>query len=170
MLNRSLARWAIVPLLAGAVVALDQWTKGLIEKSIPLNGMMVPFPALEPYLKLVHFANTGAAFGILRGQASLFVAIALVVIVIVLVYARQLPTEYWGVRACLGLLLGGAISNNLIDRVQLGYVTDFLLLSAPIGGRVYDWPAFNVADSCIVVGTIGLGVLLLWFDRPKVSV
>jgi signal peptidase II len=159
----------VVLLVAAAVIALDQWTKSLVVSSIPLNGMVAPFPALEPYLKLMHFGNTGAAFGILRGQSSLFVAIALIAVVVTLMYSRQLPTDNRGVRVCLGLLLGGAISNNLIDRVRLGHVTDFVLLSAPIGGRVFDWPAFNVADSCIVCGTIGLGLILLWSDRQDGS-
>jgi signal peptidase II len=73
------------------------------------------------------------------------------------------------VKICLGLQLGGAIGNNLIDRVQLGHVTDFLLFSLPVGGRVYIWPAWNVADASIVVGTIGLVILLLRAESKKVE-
>jgi signal peptidase II len=161
------ARWLLTLGVAAVVVALDQWSKRLIEQNIPLGGYLAPFPALEPWFKLVHWTNTGAAFGLLRGQAPLFIAIALVVIVAVLIYARQLPADSWAVRICLGLMLGGAIG-NLIDRLhQSGQVTDFLLFSLPVGNRVYSWPAWNVADASIVVGTILLGLLLLRSEHAK---
>jgi signal peptidase II len=161
------ARWAVTVVVAIVVVVLDQWSKNLIEQNIPLGGSLAPFPALEPWFTLVHWTNTGAAFGLLRGQAPLFVAIALVVIVVVLIYSRQLPANSWAVRICLGLMLGGA-TGNLIDRLhQGGQVTDFLLFSLPVGDRVYSWPAWNVADACIVVGTILLGILLLRSEHAK---
>lgn len=164
------ARWAVTLLVAAVVVALDQWSKRLIEVNIPLGGSLVPFPALDPWFKLVHWTNTGAAFGLLQGQAPLFVAIALVVIVAVLIYSRQLPADSWAVRICLGLMLGGAIG-NLIDRLQQsGHVTDFLLFSLPVGNRLYSWPAWNVADASIVVGTILLGILLLRSEHAKAPV
>ena len=160
-MSRKILSWALVPLIAVAVVVLDGWTQGLIEKNIPLGGSYTPFPKLEPYFNLVHWSNTGAAFGILQGQGSLFVVIAAVVVVALLVYARYLPTDSWGVKVCLGLQLGGAVGNNLFDRLQLGHVTDFLLFTLPVNGKVYMWPAWNVADGCIVVGTILLVILLL---------
>jgi signal peptidase II len=169
-LKRSFVSWAVVPLVALVVVVLDQWTKSLIKANIPLNGSYAPFPALQPYFNLVHWPNTGAAFGLLQGQGSLFVVIALVVIGAVLVYARYLPTDSWAVKLCLGLQLGGAIGNNLIDRVTQGHVTDFLLFTLPIGGRVFMWPAWNVADGCIVVGTILLVILLLRAEGQKPDV
>jgi signal peptidase II len=157
----------VVPLVAALVVVLDQWSKGLIERTIPFGGSLTPFPPLRPWFNLVHWGNTGAAFGLLQGQGSLFVVIALVVIVALLIYSRQLPTDSWIVRVCLGLQLGGAVSNNLLDRVQLGHVTDFLLFTLPVGNRVYEWPAWNIADASIVVGTIGLGIILLWGERNR---
>lgn len=168
-MKKPLWQWAIVPFVALIVVVLDQWTKSLVRKSIPLGGSYTPFPKLEAYFNLVHWPNTGAAFGLLQGQGILFVVIAVVVIVAVLVYARFLPADSLGVKICLGLQLGGAIGNNLIDRVQLGHVTDFLLFTLPVGGRVYMWPAWNVADASIVVGTIGLVILLLRAESKKVG-
>lgn len=165
--QRAILRWLWIPFVAAIVVAVDQWTKHLIEANLPLHGSYTPFPALEKYFNIVHWPNTGAAFGLLRGQGSLFIVIAAVVIVAVLAYARYLPLNHWGVRTCLGLQLGGAIGNNLIDRVRLGHVTDFLLFSLPVNGKVYIWPAWNVADGCIVVGTIVLAILLLWYDREE---
>jgi signal peptidase II len=165
--KRQWARWAVTLLIAAVVVALDQWSKRLIEQRIPLWESFAPFPALEPWFKLVHYTNTGAAFGLLRGQAPLFIAIALVVIVVVLIYSRQLPADSWAVRICLGLMLGGAMG-NLIDRLhQGGQVTDFLSFTLPVGNRVYEWPAWNVADASIVVGTILLGIVLLRSEHAK---
>jgi signal peptidase II len=161
------ARWAVTLLVATVVVVVDQWSKYLIEQAIPLGDSLAPFPALEPWFRLVHWTNTGAAFGLLRGQAPIFIAIALVVIVVGLIYSRQLPADSWAVRICLGLMLGGA-AGNLIDRLhQNGEVTDFLLFSLPVGGRLYEWPAWNVADGSIVVGTILLGILLLQSERAR---
>ena len=91
------------------VVAFDQWTKDLIKADIPLNGEYVPFPALRPYFKLVHWPNTGAAFGFLRQQGSLLAVVTVVVIIAVLIYVRYLPVDSWAVRLCLGLQLGGGM-------------------------------------------------------------
>jgi signal peptidase II len=163
-LKRTLQSWAWLPLVAAVILVLDQWSKAWIERNLPLGTSWAPFPALEPWFKLTHLTNTGAAFGILQGQGGLFIVIALVVIVAVLVYARYLPTYSRAVRLCLGLQLGGA-AGNLVDRVRLGHVTDFLLFSLPLEGRVLEWPAFNVADSAIVVGVAFLAFLLLRSDR-----
>jgi len=169
-LKRSLLSWASLPLVAAVIVAADQWTKGWIEKSLPLGGSLAPVPALEPYFNLVHTSNTGAAFGLLQGYAGMFIIIALVVVAIVLFYARQLPASAWPVRIVLGIQLGGAVG-NLVDRLQhQGAVTDFLLFTLPIGDRIYQWPAFNVADSSIVVGTILLGILMLRAEDKKPEV
>jgi signal peptidase II len=109
----------------------------------------------------VHFQNSGAAFGLLRGGASFFIVVAVVVAIIIVIYSRYLAHENWGMRIALGLMLGGALG-NLVDRItQDGLVTDYLLFTLPVGERVYQWPAFNVADTSIVVGTILLALLLL---------
>jgi signal peptidase II len=168
-LKRIFRGWFWVPLVAAVLVAADLWTKNWIRATLPLNGVLVPIPALEPWLKFVHWNNTGAAFGILRGQGTIFIGIALVVIVIVLIYLRQLPADRWAVRLCLALQLGGAIG-NLIDRLRFnGQVTDFVLLSLPVRDRVLEWPAFNVADSSIVVGVLLLAFLLLREDSQRAA-
>ncbi len=160
-------RWLWVVAIGVVVVALDQWTKSLIEARIPLWQGFAPFPSLAQYFNLVHYQNSGAAFGLLRGQAGLFIVIAVVVIIIIAVYSRYLAYENWWMRLALGLQLGGAFG-NLVDRLtQNGHVTDFLLFSLPVGGRAYQWPAFNVADSSIVVGTILLAILLLRTESQR---
>lgn len=163
-------RWLWVVIIAAVVVALDQWTKTLIEANIPLNGQLAPFPNLSRFFNLVHWQNSGAAFGLLRGQAGLFIVVAVVVIIVVLVYSRQLAHENWAMRLALGLQLGGAFG-NLVDRLtQNGQVTDFLLFTLPVGERVYLWPAWNVADASIVVGTILLAILLLLSERQRAEI
>lgn len=163
-------RWLWILVLAAVVVSLDQWTKNLIEANIPLYGQVAPFPDFGRYFNLVHYQNSGAAFGLLRGQASLFIVVAVVVIIAVLIYARHLAEDNWATRIALGLQLGGAFG-NLVDRLtQDGMVTDFLLFMLPVGDRVYQWPAWNVADGSIVVGTILLAILLLRSESQRVEV
>ncbi len=154
-------RWLWVFVIAAVVVVLDQWTKNLIESSIPLWGNIAPIESLSDYFRLVHYQNSGAAFGLLRGQVGLFIVVAVVVVGIIVVYSRHLAGEGWWMRLALGLQLGGALG-NLVDRLtQGGLVTDYLLFMLPVGDKVYQWPAWNVADGSIVVGSILLAILLL---------
>ena len=156
----------LVLVVAGIIVFLDQWTKELVRQRIEEYTYIIPIKALGEIFVFERVRNYGAAFGILQNQQMLFVVIAAVVIVAILVYVRYLPTNSVLVRILLGLQLGGAVG-NLIDRVtQLdedgrGYVTDFIKIGVP---GVYYWPNFNIADSAIVVGVIGLGAYILWED------
>lgn len=155
-----LARWGWAPLVMGLILFADQLSKSWIERTIPLGGGFAPIPALDPFFMLVHWGNTGTAFGLLQGQGGLLASVALVVIILVLLFSRQLPVEHAGVRLCIALVLAGAIGNQ-IDRMRVGHVTDFLLFQATIGDRVYQFPAFNIADSCITIGVILLALLIL---------
>ena len=163
MLSRNTVRFGLPVLLATIITICDQLTKGWIEANIPLGGSVTPFPGLASYFSLVHYTNTGSAFGLFRGQSSVFVVIGFIVVGVVLVFIQQLPSDNWPVRVSLGLQLGGAVG-NLIDRVQIGHVTDFLRFTLPVGGRVYEWPSWNVADASLVVGVIFLAILLLKMD------
>lgn len=159
------AAWLVL-LIAGVIIALDQWTKELVRQHIPEYTAIIPIQALGEYFQFEHVRNYGAAFGILQNQQMLFAAIAIVVSIAILVYVRYLPLEKKLVRVFLGLQLGGAIG-NLIDRLtQLdeagrGYVTDFVKMGVP---GVYFWPNYNIADMAIVTGVIGLGVYILAED------
>jgi signal peptidase II len=152
---------------AALVVLLDQLSKRWIERNVPLYGSLVPFPALEEVFTITHFTNTGAAFGLFRDQNLLFVAIAAVVVLSIFVYSRYLPHDRLLVQVALGLQLGGAIG-NMIDRVRLGHVTDFLYFRRlPIINQ--PWPAFNVADMAIVVGVILLAYFMLTYKEPQAA-
>jgi signal peptidase II len=153
----------LVLLVAGIVIALDQWTKSLVRASIPEWTAIYPFPALGEYVYFEHVLNYGAAFGILKGLGGPLIIIALVVTVAMLFYIPYLPSDQWIVRVLLGLQLGGAIG-NVIDRINQGYVTDFIKTGIP---GFYYIPNWNIADSAIVVGVTGLGIYIIWTDLQK---
>lgn len=159
----TLARWGWAPPVMALILLADQLSKRWIERTIPLGGGFAPISALDPFFMLVHWGNTGTAFGLLQGQGGLLASVALVVIILVLLFSRQLPVEHAGVRLCIAMVLAGAIGNQ-IDRMRVGHVTDFLLFQATVSDRVYQFPAFNIADSCITVGVILLALLLLRFE------
>jgi len=108
-------------------------------------------PLISGVLHFTHVKNSGAAFGVLQNQRAVFLIASIVVIIAILYYYWQDKSESKLINGSLGLVLGGAIG-NLIDRVFLGKVTDF------IDFRV--WPVFNLADSAIVIGAILLGIIL----------
>jgi signal peptidase II len=151
----------VVLLVAGIIVGLDQWTKALVRDAIPFGQYTIPFERLGLYFVFEHVGNYGAAFGILQNQRALLITIATVVSLGILYYAvRSLPPNQLLMRILLGGIMGGAIG-NVIDRVNLGYVTDFVKVGIP---GVYYWPNFNIADSSIVVSVITLAVILIWQD------
>jgi len=145
--------WVIVAIL----VLVDQLTKWAVQASFqPAQSL----PLIPPVLHLTYVQNTGAAFGILRGHPGAFVMISLLVGAWMLAELRRLRQAGWRARLPLALILGGAIG-NLIDRLRLGYVVDFLDL------RV--WPVFNVADSCITIGVTWLLFQVLFQRKPDSS-
>lgn len=147
--------------IAGAVVALDQLTKSLVVQFLALR----PDPSvalLGDWLRLSFATNTGAAFGFMPNQTGLFVAAAIVVVPTIAYFYSTLTDEPWYVRLSLGLLLGGTLG-NAIDRVRQGYVVDFI----DVGVGALRWPAFNVADSSFVVGSIILVAFVLFWQRER---
>jgi signal peptidase II len=150
--------------LAVVVMALDQWTKSLIVDRFEEFDKVVLLPVLE----LMRLHNEGAAFSFLSTaggwQRWVFVGLGVVVSAAILVWLRRLPPKGQGLLAAgLSLILGGALG-NVIDRVLLGHVIDFIRVH---WGEHY-FPAFNVADSAITIGA-ALVILdnLLEFDRTR---
>jgi len=146
-----------------AVVAFvgDQVTKAVVENSIPEHTTV---PVLPHFLNLIHTKNAGAAFGLFSDSptpwktALLIVVSSLLLAVVIAVMWRNQRLR-WEMGVGLALILGGALS-NLIDRIRLGRVVDFL----DVYCRNYHWPAFNLADSAIVVGAGLLVFQLLFLD------
>ena len=150
-------------LIAVLVVALDRATKLIVAKDIPLHDGIQVIPG---FFRITHFENTGAAFGLFADSPGqwkiallvLFSFAALIVVFAMLWRSKHvLPTTGIG----LALILGGAVG-NLWDRLISGRVVDFLLFYV---GR-YQWPAFNVADSAIVVGAGLLIIEILFVKSP----
>ena len=146
---------------ASAVCALDRLTKWAVETWV---SMADTYSVIPGFFAIVRTQNRGVAFGLLDNsagewQSTLLVAVSLLAVVLLsalLWNPRRLePRSLWG----FSLILGGA-AGNVFDRIVWGRVTDFLLVYI---GR-YQWPAFNVADSAIVIGS---GLLLLDLLRPK---
>ncbi len=143
-------------LLALLVVVLDQ-----LSKRIAL-AWLVPFEpmALLPGFNLTLMFNTGAAFSLLAEAAGwqrwFFIALALAVGAVLILWMRRLPIGNIGMPLSLSLILGGALG-NVIDRILYGHVIDFI----DVYWRNWHWPAFNLADSAIVVGAVLLMLLSL---------
>ena len=133
-------------LIAGLTLVADQLTKHLIAAAFHPGESL---PLVSGVLHLTYVQNTGAAFGLFKGQSLLFIVLSLAVIAWITreFLSRRILSRAigWG----YALVLGGA-AGNLFDRARLGYVVDFIDL------RV--WPVFNVGDSAITVGV----ALLLW--------
>ena len=139
-------------LLAATVFALDQGSKALIRRWLSEGEY---WPANAELIRISHYENTGAAFGILQGAGPLFVIATLVAIVVIsFTIFRGNSYPRWFTFA-LALVLGGAVG-NLADRLSRGSVTDFI--------DPTHYPAFNIADSAIVVGVATL-LILSFFDR-----
>jgi len=137
-------------LLVAGVVGLDQLTKAAVVGSIELHGPHVPL--IDGLLSLSHVRNRGAAFGLLSDwdlpyQSVLLSLLSLGALLAIAVYFFRLPAVARLPRFALALVLGGAVG-NLVDRVRLGYVVDFI----HVYWRQHQWPDFNVADSAISVG------------------
>ena len=160
--GRRLASWrgGVIPLIVLLVGAVDQLTKAWVTSP---DRLPVIFEWAFLRIQVVH--NTGAAFGILPGQSVALKIVAIVGIIglvaIVLLARHRFPHLInWGTTIGVSLLLGGA-SGNLIDRVFRGEVTDFI--------GVGIWPAFNVADSAIVIGAILTAFSLFRLTRTEPS-
>ncbi len=150
-------KYVIFSGIALLVLVLDQLTKFYFERNYTLGQFKV---LIENHLYLTHVRNPGAAFGILADspwRLPFFLTVALIAVVGILWYLRTLPVTAKWMHFSLGLIFGGAIG-NVIDRIRLGEVVDFI----GVHWYQYHWPAFNVADSAISVGvTILLIVSLL---------
>lgn len=144
-------------LVAAAVILLDQFSKRIVETALSLYEIWAPVPALEAFFRFTHVPNTGAAFGLFPASSVFFAVMAVVVALALIYYNFVLPAGHRVLRVALGMQLGGAIG-NLLDRIRLGHVTDFLDFGP--------WPVFNVADTAIVAGA-ALLAWIMWQDVKR---
>ena len=154
--------WMLIAIVA-AVVGADQFTKLWVVTHF---GLFESREIITGFFHLTYLTNTGAAFGMLAGEQSVlrqffFIGVAVVALLAMAWFYRKLKKKSSLYTAAIGMISGGAIG-NLIDRIRLGSVIDFLDFFV---GK-YHWPAFNVADSAISVG-VGLFFLASYLDEKR---
>lgn len=140
------------------VVVIDQISKWLIVKNVPLYGKI----NLLPFLDVTNIRNPGAAFGIFRElpeslRLPMFVLVLIAAVVVIVYFLSKTGNNDRLLVVSLSLILGGAIGNS-IDRFRLRYVTDFIDFHW-FGNPALHWPPFNLSDSAITIG-----VILILFD------
>jgi signal peptidase II len=151
-LGAGLWQWIGLAAVALAALGADQLTKAVVSDHLALDeGIQVAGP-----FSIHHVQNSGIAFGLFSSATAVVIVLTSVAVAWMLVFFARSGARHPMLPAALGLVIGGSVS-NLIDRIRLGHVTDFLDFRY--------WPAFNLADSFIVIGVVMLFVILLFTDR-----
>jgi signal peptidase II len=148
------AQWLALVAVAGAAVFADQLTKQVVGRTLAVGERV----DLVGPVSIHHVENSGIAFGFFASRTTIVIAITAVAVGWMLWFFARSGRRHPVLPVGLGLVLGGSIA-NLVDRIRLGRVTDFLDLEA--------WPAFNLADTFIVVGVVMLFAALVLGDRSK---
>jgi len=159
-------RWWLFGVLAAGVVVVDQISKLFINANFgvaslePLPGASAPTPVLGEFVRIAKSYNTGGIFGLFGNSAVVLALASLVVIALIVFYEWREGSTSWLLTLALALLLGGAVG-NLIDRLRLGYVVDFVDMG------IGDWRfyTFNVADSAISCSLLLLILIALFRER-----
>ena len=147
-------QWAGLATVALAAVVADQVTKHVVTRTLPLDDSVhVAGP-----LSIHHVQNSGIAFGLFSSATAVVTVVTAGAVVWMVVFFARSGSRHPVLPAALGLLIGGSVS-NLVDRIRLHHVTDFIDLKW--------WPAFNLADSFIVVGVAILLAALVAADHPR---
>lgn len=145
-------QWAGLATVALAAVVADQFTKHVVTKTLPLDDST---HVIGP-LSIHHVQNSGIAFGLFSSATLVVTLVTAGAVIWMLVFFARSGARHPVLPAALGLLIGGSVS-NLVDRIRLHHVTDFI--------DIKWWPAFNLADSFIVVGVAILLAALVAADR-----
>ena len=171
-MKKALKSYSVLIPTAGVIIALDQWTKSIVRQNLNLGEMWMPLEWLSPYARIVHWYNTGVAFGMFQDKNFLFSILALAISVFLIIFYPKLTEDDWFLRIALGMQLGGSLGNlidrlgmnqgwsvgNLIDRIRIGHVTDFISIG--------NFPVFNIADASISVG-VAVMIVGLWLEDRK---
>jgi signal peptidase II len=152
-LSAGVAQWASFAAVVVSAVVADQATKSLVAGQLELGERVA---VLGPF-SIHHVQNSGIAFGLFASATSIVIFLTGLAVLWMLAFFARSGARHPVLPVGLGLVVGGSLS-NLVDRVRLGHVTDFLDVSV--------WPAFNLADSFIVMGVGILAAMLMAVDRP----
>ena len=152
-----------IALIAVLVIALDQLTKQIVLRFL---GYAQEKVVIEGFFKFVHWGNTGAAWSLFRGNNELLAGVALIALLVLFLSRHHFDSRTLLSQIAFGLIFGGIVG-NLIDRLWVGHVIDFIYfyVQSP-GGSEIGFPAFNVADSAICTG-VGLVFLITWRSDHK---
>ena len=156
-MKRRIIDYSLLVIFAGLIITVDQVTKTIVRAQLPLQGIWSPWPWLTPYARIVHWYNTGVAFGMFQGMNGVFIVLAFIVSIAILYYYPRVPRKDWALRLAMGMQLAGAVG-NLIDRVYYHQVTDFISIG--------NFAVFNVADASISVG-VAILILAVWIQDMK---
>jgi signal peptidase II len=152
---------AYAPLFSiGAIIVfLDQITKEWVRNNLDYMEIFRPELWITEYARIIHWKNTGAAFGMFENMGQVFLVLSMFVTIAILYYYPRIPKEDWLLRLAMGFLFGGALG-NMIDRIFHDYaVTDFV--------SILGLPVFNVADACITIGIAILFLSMLWQEYQE---
>ncbi|HXG76477.1 MAG TPA: signal peptidase II [Gaiellaceae bacterium] len=147
-------QWVALLAVAVAAVFADQLTKQVVARTLAVGESV---DLVGPF-SIHHVENSGIAFGLFASRTTIVIAVTAVAVAWMVWFFWRAGRRHPVLPVALGLVLGGSVA-NLVDRIRLGHVTDFLDLDA--------WPAFNLADTFIVVGVAVLFAALVLADRPR---
>lgn len=147
----------LLPLL---IIFADQYTKYLVTTNLSLYQSI---PVVKDWIYITYAQNTGAAWSLFTGKVSVLAVISSVVLVGLLIFFFKVRPRHWACRFGVLVLMGGA-AGNLIDRIRHGFVVD--MVDTYLFG--YHYPVFNLADSCIVIGSILFFCYLLFWDKGQI--
>jgi len=170
-------KYLITLITVAVIVILDQFTKWLVSTRMSLSDTTEVIPG---FFSLHYLTNTGAAFGLFRNmderfRGVFFIGVSLLAMGMVVFYLVKSEDEKIFFPISLAMVIGGALG-NIMDRIRLGHVTDFLLFEATFMGQKtvnfldryvggHYWPSFNVSDTAIVIGIFGMAIDLLFFTK-----
>ena len=150
-------KFGIMAMISAILIGSDQYTKHVIRTNLEFGQIWMPWQWLEPYARIIHINNTGAAFGLFKGANTVFMILAVIVAGAILYYFPSISKKDWLIRVALSMQFAGAIG-NLIDRIIFGHVTDFISIGT--------FPVWNIADASI---TVGVAILLIgmWVQEKR---
>jgi len=155
-LKKILRTYSMLIVITIIIISLDQFTKYLVRQNLELwVDTWVPWDWLLPYARIVNVPNTGVAFGMFQGFGDVFSIVAIIVSILIIVYFPRVPASDWSLRVAMSMQMSGALG-NLIDRLTIGHVTDFV--------SVGNFPVWNIADASITVGVVVL-ILGVWISE-----
>ncbi len=151
--------WVTAAISCSLLIILDQLVKYWARTNLQFQPSV---NVIEGLFAFTYVENRGAAFGLMQNGRWLFIPLTVIVVAVIIFYYARMPRTriYWSARIPILLIISGAVG-NFIDRVRFGYVVDMFEF------KFISFPVFNVADICLVCGTIALSIVLLFVIKEE---